>query len=199
MRVFLDDQPLAASPSLAAAIAAARSEAERRGRVIVDILRDGRPLPGELLSDPTNTPEPDTAELRCESTDPRALVAESLRQAAAALTDSRERHIEAGRLIQSGSLDAVMPLLAQALEAWTQAHRVVTDGLALLSLEPDAVDRALTPAITTLSERLAEVKRTLKAQDWSGLADALAYDLPAEIDRWVPMLRGLADRVARIG
>ncbi len=202
MRVFLDDHPIPiATPTLAAALAAVRESAERSGRVVIEVFRDGQLLPDALLASPTDAEEPG-AELRCASADPCQLVASSLRQAADELAASRESHLAAAHSIQTGKLDQAMPQLSAALAAWTQIHQVVTNGIRLIGLDEQTPigepPRPLADSIASLSARLNEVKRALQAQDWSGLADALAYELPDQTDHWRDLVLVLADRISAI-
>jgi hypothetical protein len=44
-----------------------------------------------------------------------------------------------------------------------------------------------------LAGRLEEVKRSLAAEDWSALADVLAYDLGEQAERWKLVLISLSD------
>lgn len=202
MRVFLDDQPIPiATPTLAAALAAVRESAERGGRIVVEVFRNGQPVPQAILERPSEEPDTD-AEVRCASADPRLLVADSLRQAAQELAASRESHAAAAKAIQTSRLEEAMPHLSSAMATWTQVHAAVTTGAELLGLDPSQPitpgGPALAESVRQLSTRLAEVKRTLQAQDWSGLADSMAYDLPELIDHWGRLLTALADEVAPI-
>lgn len=198
MRVYLDNDSVPiATPTLAAALAAVRESAEKSGRVVVEVLRDGQVVPQSLLESPTDVEEPEV-ELRCASADPRRLVADSLRQAGVELAAARGIHTSAADAIQTGRLDDAMPHLSSAMEVWTRVYRVVIDGSSLvgLDLSTDVQGRPVSQSVQGLAGRLTEIKRSLQAQDWSGLADTLAYDLPDEAARWQVILNTLADRVA---
>lgn len=201
MRVYLDnDQVPIAVPSLAAALAAVRESAERSGRVVVEVLRDGEPVPQHLLEQPTDAEEPGV-EVRCASADPRRLVADSMRQAASELDASRSAHADAAAAIQTGRLDAAMPLLQSMMGLWSQAHRVVVDGAALagLDLNTQVHGAPVAQSVRDLTALLGELKRALSAQDWSGVADTVGEDLPEQADRWAGLLHTLADRIVPPG
>jgi hypothetical protein len=51
----------------------------------------------------------------------------------------------------------------------------------------------LVELIGALAGKLEEVKRSLASQDWSGLADVLAYDLSEQAQRWRQVMVSLAD------
>lgn len=209
MPVLLDDAPLhleGPSPTLAVALDAARAAAESRRRVITDILLDGRPVPDDdLAPSPRASPLAPGADLRFISADPIDLVQASLRDAASALDGVNEHQLGAAESIQTGHFDKAMPSLSEAFTTWDTARRVLTDGCALLGLNPEtlAVEVEGSPvpvagATRLLLTRLTEIKRCLTAQDWCGLSDTLAYDLPADADRWRFMLRALADKLPEL-
>jgi hypothetical protein len=201
MRVFLDDHALSSpGDSIAAAIAAARTEAGRKGRVVVDVLVDGERLDEDALDAPSTRPAGDI-ELKCLSADPRRLVAESFTGVAAALNDARAAQREAADALQTGKLDAAFEQLQAALEVWDAVHRVTEQGPALLgvtltSLDPTAgkVERDLTELTATLQQ----VKDAVGAQDWSTLADLLSHELDGASQRWSDLLTGLGARAEKV-
>jgi hypothetical protein len=203
MQVFLDEQPVVlASPPLtiAAALHAARCSAESRGRVVVEVAVDGRTLDGLALAAPPDTASP-TAELRCRSADPRALVAASFRDAAEGLLDAITDQDAAADAIARGRFDLAMPRLTAAVAAWTTARQVLDQGAALLAIDLNiltvALDGAETPvarAVAGLAAALTELRRCLTAQDWCGLGDVLAYDLCDQGEVWRRTFTALADR-----
>lgn len=209
MPVLLDDAPLNLAqphPTLAVALDAARAAAEARRRVITDILLDGRPVPDDALGPaPDAPPLAPGADLRFISADPIDLVQASLRDAATALDAIDDHQRAAAESIQTGHFDKAMPSLSEAFTTWDTARKVLTDGCALLGLNPETlaieVDGSPVPvagAVRLLLIRLTEIKRCLTAQDWCGLSDTLAYDLPADAELWRRMLRGLADRLPEL-
>jgi hypothetical protein len=209
MPVILDGSPMGLSdprPTLASALAAARTAAESRRRVITDILLDGRPVPDDALAaQPEEHPLAPAAELRFVSADPIDLVQTSLRDAAEALDTIDTHQQAASQALQTGQFDKAMPSLSEAFTTWDTARKVLTDGCTLLGLNPETlaveIDGSAVPvagAVRLLLVRLTEIKRCLTAQDWCGLSDTLAYDLPADAKLWRAMLRGLADRLPEL-
>ena len=71
MPVYLDQQPMVVPhDSVAGAIEAARQVAEARGRLVIDVLLDGRRLIDEELHEPSSEPL-GARELRFTSAEPR--------------------------------------------------------------------------------------------------------------------------------
>jgi hypothetical protein len=205
MKLFLDDREVQTdSADLAGAIAAGCREAEARGRIIVEAHLDGRPLPGEMLADPAFASQTG-GEIRLTTAEPRALVLTTLLDVADALEAARDVQRDAAELIQTGQLDAALPRLSEALSVWEQARQVVVHGCELLNISPHTpvpVSREQTPAQgpgVTIAQRadilaghLGEVKRCIEVRDWTGLADALLYDMDAQAEVWRGVLSGLA-------
>ena len=54
-------------------------------------------------------------------------------------------------------------------------------------------DRNLGQVVDGLAASLVEVRRSLEAEDWSGLADILAYDMAEQVRDWQSMMRTLAE------
>jgi hypothetical protein len=198
MQVFVDDQPVTvASPTLAAALAAAKQSAHERGRVVIDAVLDGVSVPDELLSSPTQD-EFVGSDVRFATADPALLVGETLRGVADALEEAKADHVRAAELIQQGRIEDAMNRLTVAFGVWEQARTAVINGSALLgvalpAMRTDEIDAE--KAVADLAGRLGEIKRAFVAQDWSGLSDILAYDMPEQGSAWQRLLRGIAERV----
>lgn len=216
MKLFLDGQEMQAdTPDLAGAIAAGCRVAESRGRIVVEAELDGRALPGEMLADPAFASQTG-GEVRLTSAEPRSLVLSTLLDVADALEAVRGTQREAAELIQTGDLDAALPLLSEALGVWDQARQVVVHGCDLLNIPahtplPDAEGTdgtggggsgggggggaTIAQRADILAGHLGEVKRCIEVRDWTGLADALLYDMDAQAGVWRGVLSGLASVV----
>ncbi len=204
MRVLLDDIEIPTDrPTLGGALRAVRAEAERRGRVVIEAQMDGQPIPDRHLESP---PEDliATGELRFITTDPVALVKTTFMDVADALDGARTDQAAAADLIQTGQIDQGLRQLGVALGVWENVRQAVSNGVALIGLNADALsvpsngqDLVLSDCVTSLAGRLGEVKRSVLAQDWSGLSDALSYDMEDQAKDWTGLLRGLAETISR--
>ncbi|MGD9690461.1 MAG: hypothetical protein AB7K52_12045 [Phycisphaerales bacterium] len=200
MRVFLDDEPVAVTdPSVGAAVAAARSAAWARGRVVVEVKLDGRDLAEEELgaSGPAGG-----AELRMLSAEPGALVAYSLKEVAGSLPNLRAAQTEAAERLQVGEFGPALSRLGEALAVWESLRRVVDEGPRLLGLEASTVpsgngEGTIGDEVARLAGILSGLQAALQNQDWSSLADLLEGDLDEAADGWERALAALAERVAR--
>jgi hypothetical protein len=178
VQVLLDGQTLAiAKPTLAAALRAAVDAAHGRGRIIVEIKRDGLPVPPEDLESPTA--DLGNARLDFTSEDPRDLVRRSLEDAAAIMA---------------------LTVLSQCFAAWQGVHDVLSRGTTVLATAPGGTklgEGQVEPATAELRQHLRSLKDALENEDWSAVADLLAYDLDAAAERWHTLLSALARSLAQ--
>jgi hypothetical protein len=199
MRVFLDGQPLQLErATMASALHAASDAAQARGRVVVEVKVDGAIVSDTILSDP-----PDEAlgsEMKIISVEPRLLVRETLLDAVEALDRAGQEQTDAAGEIQSGRVENAMPLLQSAILKWQAVRDAVEKSASLLDIPlesriagPGGGERNLGQVVEGLAASLTQVRRALESEDWSGLADLLAYDMCEQIQSWQEMLRSLAD------
>jgi hypothetical protein len=199
VQVLLDGQTLAiAKPTLAAALRAAVDAAHGRGRIIVEIKRDGLPVPPEDLESPTA--DLGNARLDFTSEDPRDLVRRSLEDAAAIMPGTREMQQAAAEAIQRGDTGEALTVLSQCFAAWQGVHDVLSRGTTVLATAPGGTklgEGQVEPATAELRQHLRSLKDALENEDWSAVADLLAYDLDAAAERWHTLLSALARSLAQ--
>jgi hypothetical protein len=189
MRAFLDGQPLdLARPTLAAALRAGVAAAGDRGRVVVQAELDGAALEEAVLQNPPETAP--GAELRLTSIGPRELVSDTLGSAISALEAVRSEQRHAADLIWASRPDEALAPLSTCVQTWNGVRDAVGKSVAMLGpeFEGEATRSGLAPAAQSLSRGLAELRRCLEAQDWSGLSDCLAFDLTREAAQWHAVL-----------
>jgi len=203
MRVYLDETPVGEEqPSLDLALRAGASAAEARGRIVVEASADGVPLTEEQLAGLAGDC-PTIREVHLKTSDPYALVNVTLLDACDALAGVRQAQSQAADLINAGKPEQAMPKLQEALATWQAVCDVVEKSAKVLHLNLDKISFASSGGeqqvvgtlFGELTDRLVEVKRGVIHEDWSALADTLAYDLDAQAGAWDLMLRALADHV----
>jgi hypothetical protein len=198
MHAFLDGQPLSLPrPTMAAAIRAGVDAASAAGRVVVEVALDGAPVGEAILQAP-----PEAAlgsELRLTSIDPRALVADTLQNAMAALDAVQMDQKHASDLIWASRLDEALAPLSACVQAWNGVRDAVGKSVAMLgpAFESEAARAGLTPAAQSLAGDLGELRRCLEAQDWSGLSDCLGIDLTRQAAAWRDMLAVMNEACAK--
>lgn len=201
MQVYLDGQPLVVErATLASGLRAASEAAQQRGRVVVEVYVDGNLVSDTILSDPPD--EVLGAEMKLVSVEPRLLVRETLLDAAEALDKAGQEQSDAADEIQSGRVEGAMPLLQSAILKWQAVRDAVEKSASLLDIPLESRiegpgDRNLGQVVDGLATSLTEVRRSLESEDWSGLADLLAYDMADQVKSWQDMLRSLADSLRK--
>jgi hypothetical protein len=205
MRVLLDNEQLTIDrPSVALALDAARGEAIRRGRIVIEATADGAQISDDLLTSP---PDDDggLAEIRFVTVESGPFISVTLSDAADALAETATAHHEAARLLDQGEEAQASGQLQGVLATWAMASDVVQKAGLLLGIDPGSV------AVTTeagptdgaaciegLRARFEEVRDAVKDGDWAAVSDVLGHDLDQELERWTALMRALGDR-AQIG
>jgi len=196
VEIVLDGAALMVTePTLAAALRHAADEAQRRGRVIIEVKADGARLSDEVLSNPGAGLE-GVRTLAFISADPAQLVSQSLRDCAAALDEAAAEQRRASDLIQSGRTSEALEVVARVLGTWQAVSGVVDHSAALLGRPLGDVGE-LGEATADLRTHLRSMKDAMGAEDWPALSDVLGYDLDAQATRWRTLVESMADDVER--
>ena len=202
MRVIFDEAELLSdAETLAQGLRAGTARAEELGRLIVEVVADGEPLPGELLDDPASHTGA-FAELRMTSAEPAVFLRVTLMEAADALEQARAEQLLAADHIDQGRAPDAFQALGVALGVWDAVRDLVQRVSQLLgfdlteaSVVVSGEEIRVEDSVASLSRQLEEVRRCVAAEDLSGLADALRYELSEEAGRWRHLLTGLAEAV----
>lgn len=201
MQVFLDDKPCdIRADCIGDAIAALAAIAEDDGRMIVDVQVDGDAWGEAQLNDRASV-NATADEVRLRSAEPRALVAQTLADAADALHDANTLQTDAAELIQSDDQKQGMSKLQDAISIWLGVEQAVTKGTELVGLDLDSCRVGERPAqayVDRLNTQLTIVRNQLEAGDHLGLADTLLYDLPEIVEEWRTLLKQLQQQVENV-
>jgi hypothetical protein len=199
MRVLLDDRPIAVEPlTIARAIDVARESASAEGRIVIEVLGDGRSVDQALL----DAPPADTAgfaELKLVTADPGAFVSVTLSDTHELLDAAAAAHQSAADLLMAGSREDAITPLREALESWAVVRDVVEKSASLIGVDPRTVateSGSGSAVIDGLTARLTDIKQALVQQDDAALSDVLAYDMPEQVEHWRALLRSLETAAA---
>lgn len=206
MHVLLDGEEIRIEkPTIAAALEAAKREAEKRKRVVIEASMDGSPIADAWLECPPPEPRPG-AEVRFVSADPLSLVRVTFLEIAEELKGAIGHQEAAAAAVQKGELEEAMPRVSAALGVWQNVREGVINGATLLGMDLGTMHapaaggeprRTVGQDIEGLAKALTELKRAIGASDWPGVADVLAYDLGDQAKRWQVVMNSLADEVGR--
>ncbi len=198
MRILLDDHELDdVSGGAAEALEAARLACESQGRIITDVFLDDRRLDGPDL-DALAADNPPGSVLRCTSTDPLNLVAETFEYAAEALRQVSASHDAIAEHFQAGRFAEGLSELREALNLWNSVRQGVEQGCVLIGLDIEqwrSEEPAVAKALNSLADRLEEIRRSISRQDWSSLADTLGYEMQPVVEDWQEFVVRLSERV----
>ncbi|HVZ94665.1 MAG TPA: hypothetical protein VG797_09160, partial [Phycisphaerales bacterium] len=178
--------------TLGEALDAARRRTQ--GRLIIEVLADGSPVPSAHLDQPPAT-APYAGDLRLTTADTATLVKGALLDAADLIGHARETQEQAARLIHAGRIQEAMAEMESILQAWAMAHgalKLAREARASGAISSDTSNGA---DENDLMRLLTEVRRALANRDWSALADALEYDLGEQASNWGSRLTAIADRI----
>lgn len=198
MRAFLDDTPLSCErETMRSAFDAAVAGAHESGRLIVDVLADGQPVPHDQLSEPSD--EPTSSEFRFVTAEPATMVAKVLREASSATEQVAEAQAAAAASLHSGQMEEARAGLEQVVLIWQAIMQAVGRGSELVGRPIASEDlgdgRTLDAASQTLKGDLESLAASLSSQDWSALADTLEYDLAEHAKSWADLLTTAAERI----
>ncbi len=197
MRVLLDDRPIEIEPqTVARAIEVARDAATAEGRIVIEVLGDGRSVDPAIIDDPPQD-SAGFAELKLVTADPGVFVSVTLSDAAGLLDEAANAQQKAADEVLAGRDTEAMEPLQEAFRAWGIIHDVVDKSASLLSLDLKTLETGNGPGaeiIEGLAEQLSEIKRALTERDTSALSDVLAYEMPKQVERW----RGLLEAMGRV-
>jgi hypothetical protein len=198
MRVLLDDNPCSLeATSLEAAISAAAALAGEYGRLIVEVVVDGKTW-SEADLEAASEHRAAVEELRLTTAEPRALVVQTLEDASGALLTADELQREAAELIDADNMDKAMERLGHAFQIWGDVQQSVLMSAQVLAIDPRGATvggRPLEQAIEQLIEQLREMGRVLKSRDPVGISDALLYEFPEVVQEWRAMLHELRENI----
>lgn len=188
MDLFLDDTLVARGiVSLADAIREARILSAESHRLIVAVHVDGQPVPDDQLELPSEEPSA-AGHIRFTT----AAIGDVAREAAAeisiALDAARQAQERCAALILSGEVERAVKLLASVVEQWQRVRTGVEACTFLLEATPPTLrlddGGTLADRLASLRSGLEEVKRALRAEDWSALGDVLHHEMSHEAASW---------------
>lgn len=198
LRVMLDGECVAeSSPNLAEALQAASTRAQERGRLILEVLADGQPLPGSSLDEPLSHPQP-ISELSLTSADPSAFALNILHEAAEAIDQAKDSQSVAADLLEQGDATQAFEKLSTGLQLWDMIHQVVERTLAIAPPTRAEDRESVDQHVVQLRDRLNDLRDSVNTQDWAALSDLIRYDMAELAQAWAVMLRTWAQGLRSI-
>jgi hypothetical protein len=202
MRVLLDDTQIEIDrPTLACALETGVGRAQQAGRVVIEIKLDGVALTDEQLAEPSDEETPG-AEVVMTSAEPVELMRATLLDGRHALAETIPLQKEAAKLLHAGQTKDALQAVGETLGLWQAVQQVVQQAVTVvgqtphsLTLEPPEPGQdpiPLAQRIEELAQTLIEIRDSMRAGDFTRLADALEYDLVERAELWQLLLHNFA-------
>ncbi|GMV26031.1 MAG: hypothetical protein AMXMBFR58_20620 [Phycisphaerae bacterium] len=193
MLVYLDDVPVPVSgDSVSAALEAVGVAAQQRGRIVVEVLLNGRPAGADVLAGRIDAAG---SEFRCRSADPAQVVADTLGDAAAELSGLISDQKLACEKLWAGGTGEAVDSLKDVLERWRLVQEALNQclqatglGLGEISIESGKTGTDLSALLARLLE---QIRTELGAGRFVELADLLGVDLSNLAEQWRDLLMRL--------
>ncbi len=196
MRVLLDEIALEVpNATLSGAMEAVRDAAGARGRIVIEVLCDGRPADEGMLAG-TASEGVTFDEVRCRSADPLDLVCSTLDDGCGEL----DRLVEAQRATREklwiGQTHEALNDLRGILDTWRLVRETFGKCVQALGVPisgvPAVRGRRASEVVAALGADLESLKREIGAQRFVELADLVGTDLCARASEWRDMMAGLS-------
>ncbi len=198
MAIYLDDQPTElAGANLGEVLVSASEGLAGDGRVVVEVMLDGKVVSGDELGKHQDESVSD-AEVRLTSAEPKALAVSALSQVRDHLPQAGALHEQAAEQLQQDNPAEALKTIALAIDVWMQTQEAVLGSAGIVGLSLDEVNvdgEPMTAFTDELIERLHGLKDLITAGDTVALADTLAYEWPAIVHRWDQLIGELIETI----
>lgn len=191
MPIYLDDELVQLQGTdLKSVLSEATHHLADRGRIVVEVQVDGQPLIDDALDERYKTALAES-EIRLYSANPQELAVMTLQQVKGKLEDARQAQSQAASHLQEDRLELAMQDVMRTIEVWQQTQQAVLRSAQLLGIDLDSREVAgqSVPDMTSaLLEQVTDLRTILETGDTVGLADAMAYEWPATVQKWETLI-----------
>ncbi len=198
MAIYLDEKPTElAGTSLGEVLTSASEGLASDGRVLVEVMLGGEVISGDALGEHQATEIGET-ELRLTSADPKELATSTLTQIREQLPIATKLHEQAADELQADNPSEALKHIADAIEVWMMTQEAVLGSAGVVGLGLDEVkvgDEPMSSFTDELIEQLHGLKDLITSKDTVALADALAYEWPATVERWDQLIEQLIEEI----
>jgi len=198
MAIFLDEKPAQlAGTSLGEVLAQASEGLAVDGRVLVEVKIDGEVILGDNLGEKQGD-EIVGSEVHLTSADPKLLAVTTLGQVREQLPLATKLHEQAADHFQADNPSEGLKHIAEAIELWMVTQEAVLGSAGVVGLGLDEVKvegEPISGFTDELIEQLQGLKDLITSKDTVALADALAYEWPAIVQRWDDLIVKLIEEI----
>ncbi len=198
MAIHLDDKPVKLTvATLDELLIAAKAMLADRGRMVVEVQRDGRTLSAKEI-EAHRKRSLGQVDWALRSALPGELAVTTLREVKDLLTEARQKQEQAAGDFQADNAADAMRGLGEALEVWHQAPQAILDATNLMRLASDEVTVAgqnVQTLSAALVDQLRDLRQLVQDGDTVALADALGYEWPEITQRWQSLIDALIVKI----
>jgi hypothetical protein len=206
MTILLDTKPLdtgslAPEAIVSDALALAKQQLEGSGLVVVGLREGGQEVSADRLAEVCSRQLAGPDDLEIITGRPKQIVLDTMEQVRTAFAGTFAQVKESADALAAGNLSEAMTKLVECVKVWGQTHLSVVQGGLLLGVKFDDVrigDRTIAACLTSLAERLRELKQAVESHDHVLLGDLLRYEFDEALQGWELMLDGFIAHVRQL-
>lgn len=175
-----------------------RGRASAGNRIIVSVALNGRQLDDDVLSETLEQAVEADAQIDLESTEPDDLVERAFRGLAESFSEAADQTDAMAEALKGHDPVQAMHDVGDFVTLWQTAYRALAQCSGLLNRDLTACEfegRPVIECISTLVDRLSELRGALEARDMVLLADLVRYELQPLARSWHALLTNLAEQV----
>jgi hypothetical protein len=167
-------------------------------RIIVSVAVNGRRLDDDVLTETLERPVESDAQVDLESSEPEELVERAFRGLAESFSQAADGIDHMADGLKSSDPTQAMHDVGDFVTLWQTAYRAIAQCSGLLNRDLTACEfdgQPVIQCISTLVDRLSELRGALEARDMVLLADLVRYELQPLARSWQALLASLAEQV----
>jgi hypothetical protein len=193
MPVTVDHSPLRAEELGLKTIGQVLAHLQRKKRLVVHVLIDGREPDLRRLGDVRQS-SLEKHHVFIETADPREMAMDVLKEVEAQIAEADRIKGEAAKLLQTNQNVRAMEKLSGCLTTWHHAQESLMKTARLMKIDLDKISAAGHPMkehILQFAEQLKQIRSALENSDFVTLSDILIYETQETGARWREMLESL--------
>ncbi len=156
-------------------------------RAILGLVCDGIDVVGDEVLSMLGAHADDYKRIDVETGAPNELIAHALEGAAEMLRSAETKRADVVTMLQEGKTGDAIILLGECLGHWQQINEAIAKSVSLLSAVGMSIEEELeklSNALEPVTEKLNDIKDSLKSQDYVALSDILEYELDHVTASW---------------
>ncbi len=176
----------------------AKATLAQSDRMIVRVECDGEGLTGDRIDAVLPQQADIYSKIDFQTAEPTELASEALHSTRQLLGEIEKTCDGVAELLSQSQVKKAMELMGKLFGYWNDAYHGIFNTMSLMGIDPESVEMSTGNAATTMNqvlEQLQDVKGSLENQDYTQLADLLAYELKPVAKEWLELVNSLLEKV----